>query len=154
MAAGSPSWSTGLVEGAGDQPEPVLVVDGANVVGSRPDGWWRDRPGAAARLHSRLVAAESEGRVVLVLEGRARQGVREGHGARVGVVHAAGSGDDTIVEVAAAAASAGAATTVTTADRQLGDRIRAVGADTERPGRLLARLDAVETGPVPDPGPF
>ena len=35
----------------------TLIVDGANVVGSRPDGWWRDRAGAAARLHARLLAA-------------------------------------------------------------------------------------------------
>lgn len=33
-----------------------LVVDAANVVGSRPDGWWRDRPGAARRLAGRIVA--------------------------------------------------------------------------------------------------
>jgi hypothetical protein len=32
----------------------VLVVDGANVVGSRPDGWWRDRAGAARRLRDQL----------------------------------------------------------------------------------------------------
>lgn len=31
------------------------VVDAANVTGSRPDGWWRDRPGAAARLHARIL---------------------------------------------------------------------------------------------------
>lgn len=31
------------------------VVDAANVIGSRPDGWWRDRPGAAARLHARIL---------------------------------------------------------------------------------------------------
>ncbi len=56
----------------------VLVVDGANVVGSRPDGWWKDRPGAAARLHARLLAAPAlASRVVLVLEGRARAGVPE-----------------------------------------------------------------------------
>ena len=36
----------------------VLVVDAANVVGSRPDGWWRDRPGAARRLHERLLTAD------------------------------------------------------------------------------------------------
>lgn len=117
------------------------MVDGANVVGSRPDGWWRDRPGAAARLHARLVGAGLGGRVVLVLEGRAREGVPEGVQGGVVVVHAPGSGDDTIVEVAAGAVSAGATTTVTTADRELGERVRAVGAQTERPGILLARLD-------------
>ncbi len=34
----------------------VWIVDGANVVGSRPDGWWHDRPGAAGRLYARLSA--------------------------------------------------------------------------------------------------
>ena len=28
----------------------VLLVDIANVMGSRPDGWWRDRAAAATRL--------------------------------------------------------------------------------------------------------
>ena len=37
-----------------DDGAEVLVIDGANVVGSRPDGWWRDRAGAAARLHDQL----------------------------------------------------------------------------------------------------
>ena len=36
----------------------LLVVDGANVVGSRPDGWWKDRAGAARRLHERLLVAD------------------------------------------------------------------------------------------------
>ena len=67
----------------------TLIVDGANVVGSRPDGWWRDRPGAAARLQAQLLAADlAYAEVVLVLEGKARAGVPEGtdgrrtHGAR------------------------------------------------------------------------
>jgi 8-oxo-dGTP diphosphatase len=32
----------------------TIIVDGANVVGSRPDGWWRDRAGAAVRLRDQL----------------------------------------------------------------------------------------------------
>jgi hypothetical protein len=60
----------------------VLVVDAANVVGSRPDGWWRDRAGAAARLVSALSAACALGAldapVVVVLEGAARSGAPEG----------------------------------------------------------------------------
>lgn len=35
---------------------PVVVVDAANVVGSKPDGWWKDRAGAAAKLRSRVEA--------------------------------------------------------------------------------------------------
>jgi hypothetical protein len=61
----------------------VLVVDGANVVRSRPDGWWRDRAGAAARLH-RAIASANLGfdEVLLVLEGAAKGGQPEGeHGA-------------------------------------------------------------------------
>ncbi|MBB5981359.1 hypothetical protein [Kribbella solani] len=87
----------------------VVVVDAANVVGSRPDGWWRDRVGAARRLLSRLVLLQEqlEGvEIVVVLEGAARRAVA-GEGApdvgRVRVVLAEGSGDDTIVDVTAAA---------------------------------------------------
>jgi hypothetical protein len=57
----------------------VLLVDVANVVGSRPDGWWRDRPAATARLVRQIRAAAASSRlplpVVVVVEGPARQGV-------------------------------------------------------------------------------
>src|SRR5262249_11419997 len=47
---------------------PLVVVDGANVMGSRPDGWWRDRPAAARRLLATLTAGVPlPGEVVLVL---------------------------------------------------------------------------------------
>ena len=67
----------------------VLVVDGANVVGSRPDGWWRDRPGAAGRLASRLTewlsgAGSEYDEVVLVLEGQGPAGTSRGLGGRIG----------------------------------------------------------------------
>ncbi|WP_232548439.1 hypothetical protein [Propioniciclava soli] len=63
----------------------VLVVDAANVVGSVPDGWWRDRAGAARRLVEALASRATGGdpvlaghdRVEVVLEGRARAGVPE-----------------------------------------------------------------------------
>lgn len=35
-------------------PGPLVVVDGNNVMGSRPDGWWKDRAGAARRLVAQL----------------------------------------------------------------------------------------------------
>ncbi len=45
-----------------DELEPVtLIVDGANVVGSRPDGWWRDRVGAALRLRDQLAPLVTDG---------------------------------------------------------------------------------------------
>jgi len=76
----------------------VLVVDAANVVGSRPDGWWKDRAGAARRLHDRLLVADTPyDDVVLVLEGQAKRGVPAGSDGHLRTVHAARDGDDTIV---------------------------------------------------------
>jgi 8-oxo-dGTP diphosphatase len=43
----------------------TIVVDVANVMGSRPDGWWRDRAGAAARLHGAIVRLAASGRATL-----------------------------------------------------------------------------------------
>jgi predicted RNA-binding protein with PIN domain len=45
------------------------LVDASNVIGSRPDGWWRDREGAAERLLDALRAfASGEDDVVVVLD--------------------------------------------------------------------------------------
>jgi len=123
---------------AGDR---LLVVDAANVVGSRPDGWWRDRAGAAARLVAALRGAVAEGAVeppvAVVLEGRARPGAGEGDEGGVAVVHAPGEGDDAIVDVADRAPRA---VVVVTADRGLAARVRVVGADVVGPRWLLDRL--------------
>jgi predicted RNA-binding protein with PIN domain len=116
----------------------VLVVDGANVVGSRPDGWWKDRPGAARRLHERLLTADlSYDEVVLVLEGAARSGTPAGHDGHVRTVHARGSGDDAIV---AQADRPDHTVVVVTADRMLQSRVAAVGASTMSPSWLLDQL--------------
>lgn len=121
----------------------TLIVDGANVVGSRPDGWWRDRPGAAARLHAQLAAADlAYAEVVLVLEGQARAGVPEGGAGSVRTVHAPADGDQAIVDLAAAEVGEDRAVVVVTADRALAERISAVGGQVLRPGRLLDQLEA------------
>ncbi|WP_330173105.1 NTP pyrophosphohydrolase [Streptomyces sp. NBC_01498] len=111
----------------------LLIVDGANVVGSVPDGWWRDRRGAAERLRDRLVPLAVPGlpdagipgpvETVLVVEGQAR-GVESVPGVRV--ESAPGSGDDLI---AALAGDAGARPcVVVTADRELRRRVEEIGA--------------------------
>ncbi|MFC5380771.1 hypothetical protein [Aquipuribacter nitratireducens] len=117
----------------------MLVVDVANMVGSRPDGWWRDRSGATRRLLERLVAAEPAlGPVVAVVEGAARdvEVPDEAAAAGVTVVRASGSGDDAVVAVSAEHPGA----TVVTADRGLRARL-AAGTPVEGPGRLLGLLD-------------
>jgi hypothetical protein len=43
----------------------TIVVDVANVMGSRPDGWWRDRAGAAVRLHADIARLAASGRAIL-----------------------------------------------------------------------------------------
>jgi hypothetical protein len=132
-----------------DAPETtrVLIVDGANVVGSRPDGWWRDRAGAAARLHQQVLAApQLAARVVLVLEGQARAGVREGTVGLVEVVHARGEGDGAIVDEVGRAVAAGATVSVVTADRGLAARVEPLGATLLRPGWLLVQIERPVAG--------
>jgi hypothetical protein len=120
----------------------VLVVDGANVVGSRPDGWWRDRPSAAERLWRRLTASDlAYDEVVLVLEGAARRGVPAGSDTGVLTVHAPGDGDDAIVDVAHERVSRGHDVTVVTADRGLAARLHDVEAGTAGPSWLWELLD-------------
>ncbi|MER7752550.1 NTP pyrophosphohydrolase [Kitasatospora sp. NPDC097643] len=119
---------------------PLLVVDGANVVGSVPDGWWRDRHGAAERLRDALVTVAGQGLpdlpgpldVVLVVEGAAR-GVPGRPEVRV--VAAVGSGDDRIVELvrAARAEHPHRHCLVVTADRELRARVGALGAAVTGP---------------------
>lgn len=134
-------------------PVHVLVVDAANVVGSRPTGWWRDRAGAAARLHASLLAANLDtdlaadggadlaaDLVVLVLEGAARAGQAEGTMGRVRTVHAEGSGDDAVVATVHEHVAGGDDVTVVTADRGLRERVTAAGGTCVGPSWLLDRL--------------
>lgn len=126
-------------------PVPLLVVDGANVVGSVPDGWWKDRRGAAARLRDLLAPLASAGLpadrgappwavgvpldVVLVTEGAAR-GVPPVPGVRI--AEAPGSGDDLIAALAAEA-EGHRLCLVVTADRALRARAEAAGATCTGP---------------------
>lgn len=109
----------------------TLLVDAANVVGSRPDGWWRDRAGATSRLLARLATLDDD--VVAVVEGRARV-VPDVPGVRV--VRAPGSGDDALVDLAHELSGP---LVVVTADRGLRARLPA-GAVVHGPGWLLDRL--------------
>lgn len=116
--------------------QPVLVVDAANVVGSVPDGWWRDRRGATERVRDRLADIADSGvagfegpvNIVLVVEGRAR-GVAST--TSVTVVDADGSGDDAIVDVVRRLRTHRLA--VVTADRELRFRVTDLGAEVLGP---------------------
>ena len=134
----------------------TIIVDAANVMGSRPDGWWRDRAGAARRLVDQIEGLAMGGvsdlpdsvqlpalerwfpRFVVVLEGAAAAGAGEVSADRqVRIVLARGSGDDEIVLQAAETAGP---CLVVTADRELRARCEAVGAAVAGPRWLLELL--------------
>jgi len=143
----------GAKEGGIGQHPATIVVDVANVMGSRPDGWWRDRAGAAVRLHAEIAALAASGRpvlpdetdpaqFVLVLEGAARAaaakiGSDPAADSRVRAVAASGSGDDAIVALVRELSGRGV---VVTADRELRTRCVAAGAEVLGPGWLLGLL--------------
>ena len=119
----------------------MLVVDGANVVDSRPTGWWRDRAGAAARLHQAITTADlCYDMVVLVLEGEAKRGQPVGEDGVIHTVHASGSGDDAVVDQVRTRSAAGEEVVVVTADRVLRERVAASGGTSVGPSWLLARV--------------
>lgn len=112
----------------------LVIIDAANVIGSVPDGWWRDRRGAAERLRDRLARDGIPGRsdiveIVLVVEGAAR-GVEPVPGVRV--VPAPRSGDDRIVELVAEEGH-DRPCLVITADRELRRRVEELGAEVAGP---------------------
>ncbi|MGG7509896.1 NUDIX domain-containing protein [Plantibacter sp. YIM 135249] len=151
----------------------TVVVDVANVVGSRPDGWWKDRAGAAGKTLDRLERLAQAGvdassldldyhrwwpSYVAVLEGQAR-GARGGAGH-----HVVGSSDAVAGGAASARASvrtvdaAGSgddaivdivdglagAVVVVTSDRGLRERVEALGASVRGAGWLLERFDELD----------
>jgi predicted RNA-binding protein with PIN domain len=125
-----------------------IVVDGMNVIGAKPDGWWRDRDAAARRLLQRLqqAAARSGDAFTLVLDGPPLADVAEGDHEGVAVRYARRRGrdaaDDRIVELVAGDPEA-AELLVVTSDRDLVDRVTARGAATEGAGAFLRRLQGL-----------
>jgi predicted RNA-binding protein with PIN domain len=119
---------------------PRWVVDASNVIGSRPDGWWRDRAGAARRLVAALdeLAEHTGDEVIVVLDGGEPPSAE-----RVEVLAPPRRGrdaaDDAIVELLEARGSE--ATRVVTSDAELGRRVRALGAEVEGAGGFRRRLD-------------
>ncbi|MFC6014256.1 NYN domain-containing protein [Nocardia lasii] len=124
----------------------LIVVDAANVIGSRANGWWKDRAGAARRLLDDVAGLTTQlpetTEVTVVLEGAAKAAAdgAQPSAPRMTVVLAPRSGDDKIVDVVAEANSH-EQITVVTADRELRTRVEAHGADTVGPGWLWKQLD-------------
>jgi predicted RNA-binding protein with PIN domain len=119
------------------------IVDGNNVMGARPDGWWRDRQGAQRRLVARLeaFAAERDAPVTVVFDGRPHDA---GGGLRVAVRFARRAGRDAADDDVAALVAGHpepASLVVATSDAALAARVRAAGARVVGAGALLRELD-------------
>jgi hypothetical protein len=146
----------------------TIVVDVANVMGSRPDGWWRDRAGAAARLHGAIVRLAASGRAtlpddntvtpgfVVVLEGAAKAApipaaptsAAPTSAAEPGAADPVRAGEVRVVRAPGSGDDAIVAVVrelpgrrvVVTADRELRDRSAAAGATVVGPRWLLGQL--------------
>lgn len=121
------------------------LIDGMNVIGSRPDGWWRDRDGVMLRLVDlleRWAAAEGE-EVTVVFERAPRPPIRS---TVVEIRHApkpkADAADDEIIRLLRADPQP-TAVRVVTSDRWLADRAWAAGATVEGAELFRSRLDGV-----------
>jgi len=141
----------GWLNALGQPQDVVLLVDIANVMGSRPDGWWRDRVAAATRLLNGLeplngtdVTNEAGLGTVRITEVRA---VVEGAARRaegpetLSVLRADRDGDSEIVEEASRLTASGKTPLVVTADRGLRRRLpeRSLIIGPEWLNRLLGR---------------
>jgi uncharacterized protein YaiI (UPF0178 family) len=115
-------------------------VDASNVIGSRPDGWWRDRTGATRRLIAAVEVwvAREHARVTVVLDAGPTELARTDGDVEVVIAPRRGrdAADDEIVRLVAGRADA----RVVTSDAALAERVRASGAQVEGAGGFRNRL--------------
>ena len=124
---------------------PRWLVDGMNLIGSRPDRWWNDPDGAVRRLIGELDRyAAAAGDDVTVVFDRRPPDVEPGRHGAVEVAFASRRGrnaaDHEIVELVAADPEPGRVLVVTS-DRQLAERVRDLGAAVEPSSRFRRRVD-------------
>lgn len=121
-----------------------LIIDGNNVIGSRPDGWWRDRAAATRRLVEQLAAwaADADEDVLVVFDGARPEGLDTPAG--IEVLFAERSGRDAADDVIAALVADDPApehVKVVTSDAALSARVRAHGGDVLGSRAFRDRLD-------------
>lgn len=121
------------------------LVDGLNVIGSRPDGWWKDRHGAMVRLVEMLERfAEATGeQVTVVFEKPPKPPIDS---ALIEVAHAPWAERDAADEEIVRRLGLDPAPEgirVVTSDRRLAEQVRAAGAAVEPASSFRARLEAL-----------
>jgi predicted RNA-binding protein with PIN domain len=124
-----------------------VIVDAMNVIGSRPDGWWRDPDAAKRHLVERLqaLAAEAPESFTVVIDGRPLSDLPEGAQGGITLLYASRSGpnaaDDRIVQLASEDSGD---VIVATSDRDLRRRVRDLGAEVRGATWLRSRLDQTD----------
>ncbi len=121
-----------------------LIVDGNNVIGSRPDGWWRDRDGATRRLVERLAAwanAQQED-VLVVFDGHAPAELPAPPRVEVRFAERGGANAaDDVIAALVAADPEPAGLSVVTSDAALAARVREHGAEVTGARGFRERLE-------------
>jgi predicted RNA-binding protein with PIN domain len=119
------------------------IVDGMNVIGSRPTGWWRDRPGAMRELVGELeaFAERSVAQVTVVLDGKPFE-LEGGDGVTVKFASRRGpnAADDDIAALVESDDDP-SSLSVATSDGELAGRVREAGATVVGAGDFRRRLD-------------
>ena len=120
-----------------------VIVDAMNVIGTRPDGWWRDRDAAMARLVDRLerYVAETGDDVLVVFERKPNPPIRS---TLIEIAHAPKRGPDAAdfeIVRRVKADPRPAAVQVVTSDRCLGDQVTALGATVFPSSTFRDRID-------------
>ena len=128
------------------------IVDGMNVIGARPDGWWRDRDGAVRRLAADLAAysLETGEGVTAVFDGRPVELPAEVE-AEIAVVFASRSGPDAADDDIAAIVGSSRypeELSVATSDDALAERVRSRGGEVVGAGAFRRLLDEVIRPPA------
>ena len=125
-----------------ESPLGRWIVDGMNAIGSRPDGWWRDRKRAWRRLAGQLeqLARRTDDDVRLVLDGARPGDWRDSDLVECSFAKGGPDAADDAIVARVKADPSPETLTVVTSDRELADRVRELGAEVMPSSRFLGRL--------------
>ena len=127
----------------------MLLVDGMNLIGSRPDGWWKDRTEAMRLMAWELRAfAEDTGEpLTVVFDGRPIDTVLRGHGIEVQFAPGGANAADRRIERLVDEHEDPGEITVVTSDKALSKSVAAAGASVIGSGEFRTRLDELDAQP-------